>query len=124
MEVFARVMVSDWIVSWFTSSSDSEEELLGESELDEEEDEECLTNTQWNQDLLDISLANKRGALTEAAEHCLTEFVCVMGVQLIKLLSYPSKYWRFLLTLLDFFFSLFLFWREIEENRVKMLLNC
>lgn len=59
MEVFAWVMISDWIVSWFTSSSDSEEELLGESELDEEEDEECLTNTQWNQDLLDISLANK-----------------------------------------------------------------
>lgn len=33
-----------------TLSSDSEEELLEESELDEEEeDEECLTKTQWQQ---------------------------------------------------------------------------
>lgn len=61
MKVFVWVTQGlwSWILSRFTSSSDSEEELLEESELDEEEDEECLTKTQWNQDLLDISLVNK-----------------------------------------------------------------
>lgn len=61
MKVFVWVTqgLGSWILSPFTSSSDSEEELPEESELDEEEDEECLTKTQWNQDLLDISLVNK-----------------------------------------------------------------
>lgn len=43
-----------WLI---TSLSDSEEELLEESELDEEEeDEECLTKTQLEQCLLDLRL--------------------------------------------------------------------
>lgn len=94
------------LLSLFTSSSDSEEELLEESELDEEEDEECLTKTQWNQDLLDISLVNIRDQYWSNRTLCLC-------VQPVKWLSCPSKYWRFLLTLLDFFFSRFLFWRQI-----------
>lgn len=54
-----RCSITWWILSHLTSSSHSEEELLEESELDEEEDEECLTKTQWKRGSLDIFLVCK-----------------------------------------------------------------
>lgn len=92
-----------------TSLSDSEEQLLEESELDEEEeeeDEERLTKTQWEQGSLDLRLDFwwQSGKLEKKQlsiwDVCV--FVCVCFEQ-------RPEVWRSFLTLLDFFFSFFFF---------------